>query len=195
MTAGRPPFPGTGTRIGTGTSRRTPSPTLRVPLSYRDWVAEVVARYKDDPTILAWQLVNEPEVKNSEFGPCEDVPESTAFAVLHAFADDVAGLIKSTDPYHLVSLGTIGSGQCGAAGLNYPALMSLPNLDLCEFHDHTPASLFPGNDDHNLQLRIDQCTALGKPLLLGELGVDLTKIGEAPCRTARTSSMRSSAPS
>ncbi len=30
---------------------------------YRDWVAEVVRQYRDDPTILAWQLVNEAEVK------------------------------------------------------------------------------------------------------------------------------------
>src|SRR5262249_42063296 len=34
--------------------------------SYRDWVAEIVARYKDNPTILAWQLMNEAEVKPSE---------------------------------------------------------------------------------------------------------------------------------
>ena len=34
-------------------------------LSYRDWVAEVVTRYKDDPTIAFWQLMNEAEVNRA----------------------------------------------------------------------------------------------------------------------------------
>ena len=38
-------------------------------VSYRDWVSEVVTRYRDDPTILAWQLINEAEVKPSSDGP------------------------------------------------------------------------------------------------------------------------------
>ena len=37
-----------------------------------------------------------------------------AAAILKAFAADVSGLVKSIDPNHLVSLGTIGGGQCGA---------------------------------------------------------------------------------
>ena len=49
-----------------GTRRATPSSSRRIrstPTTTRtaDWVAEVVTRYKDDPTILAWQLMNEAE--------------------------------------------------------------------------------------------------------------------------------------
>src|SRR5881394_453461 len=84
-------------------------PDASVPVSYRDWVQEVVSRYKDDPTILAWQLVNEPEVLNQNGGDCGAVPESTAETILASFASDVSGLVKSIDPNHLVSLGTIGS--------------------------------------------------------------------------------------
>ena len=97
------------TRTRPGTRAATSSRTRPGPSRTETWVAEIVNRYKNDPTILAWQLVNEPEV-----GDCGAVPESTATADLKAFATDVSGLIKSIDPNHLVSLGTLGTGQCGA---------------------------------------------------------------------------------
>ena len=89
---------------------------------YRDWVAEVVTRYRNDPTVLAWQLVNEAEAKTAYGGSCS----STAPATLKAFTTDMAALVKSIDPNHLLSLGTIGSGQCGAAGSAYKDLHSVP---------------------------------------------------------------------
>ena len=56
----------------------SPDPGLSAPgaygagwLSYRDWVAEVVARYENEPAILAWQLINEAEVNpGGAFGAC-----------------------------------------------------------------------------------------------------------------------------
>jgi titin len=141
-------------------------------LSYRDWVAEIVARYKNNPTILAWQLVNEPEV-----GQCSTVAEAEATTLLHDFATDVSGLIKSIDPNHLVSLGTIGGGQCGAQGDDYKSVMSVSTLDLCEFHDYAPSQLIPGDEFNGLRRRIDQCNELDKPLLVGELGVKPSEVG------------------
>jgi mannan endo-1,4-beta-mannosidase len=141
-------------------------------VSYRDWVQEVAARYVNDSTILAWQLVNEPEV-----GDCSTVPESTAAATLKAFAQDVAGAIKAVDPYHLVSLGTIGGGQCGTQADDYKDVMSLSDLDLCEYHDYTPNQAIPGDQWNGLQVRINQCNELNKPLLVGELGVKPSDVG------------------
>jgi alpha-tubulin suppressor-like RCC1 family protein len=140
--------------------------------SYRDWAAEVVSRYKDNPTILGWQLVNEPEV-----GDCSSVPEADATQLLQNFGSDVSGLIKSIDPNHLVSLGTIGGGQCGAQGDDYKSVMSVSTLDLCEFHDYTPSQLIPGDQWNGLQRRIQQCNELDKPLLVGELGVKPSDVG------------------
>ena len=48
--------------------------------------------------------------------------------------------IKSIDPNHLVSLGTIGSGQCGTSGDYYKQLHAIPTIDLCEVHDYDPWS-------------------------------------------------------
>ena len=141
-------------------------------VSYRDWAQEVASRYQSDPTVMAWQLVNEPEV-----GDCSTFPEVTATADLKAFAADVSGAIKAVDPNHLISLGTIGSGQCGAQGDDFQDVMSVPTLDLCEFHDYNANQLVPGDAFNGLPRRIDQCNALDKPLIVGELGIKANDVG------------------
>jgi probable HAF family extracellular repeat protein len=146
-------------------------------VSYRDWVQEVATRYRDDPTILAWQLLNEPEVLPAQGGDCGTVPESTAYNLLSSFAADVSAVIKRADPNHLVSLGTIGSGQCGAQSDDFTRLMEIPTLDLCEFHDYNQTDFVPGDQFNGLRTRINACNALRKPLLVGELGIIPNQVG------------------
>jgi DNA-binding beta-propeller fold protein YncE len=143
-------------------------------VSYRDWVSEVVTRYRNDPTILAWQLVNEAEVK-----PSRDASNCSlnAAATLKSFATDVSGLAKSVDPNHLVSLGTMGGGQCGAQSAEYSDVHSVPTIDLCEYHDYEPQAPMPGDQWNGLQVRIDQCNALDKPLFVGETGIIPNDVG------------------
>ena len=135
-------------------------PTTTVP--YRNWVAEVVTRYKDDPTIAMWQIMNEAELKidnTSTCGPSAD---------LYNFASDISSLIKSIDPNHLVSMGTLGGSQCGTKGSDYQTLHSLPNIDTCEFHDYgNPTQALPSNFSSDLSA----CNADGKPLFVGEMGM------------------------
>ena len=151
---------------------RAPDPAGTV--SYRDWVAEIVRRYKDDPTILAWQLVNEAEVR-----PSPDAADCSANAeqILRSFATDVSGLVKSIDPNHLVSLGTLGSGQCGAREAEYQDLHDVPTIDFCEYHDYEPNAAMPGDEFNGLALRIDQCHALHKPIFVGESGIVPNDVG------------------
>ena len=140
------------------------------PRSYRDWVAAVVSRYRADPTILAWQLMNEAEAPLDASGTCAEAP---AAAALHAWATDVSALIKQLDPHHLVSVGTIGGGQCGIRGPDYTALHAIPTVDLCEHHDYRPEQMLP--DD--LRYDLDVCNRLGKPTFVGELGVAASRLG------------------
>jgi Tol biopolymer transport system component len=152
-------------------------------VSYRDWVAEVVARYANDPTILAWQLLNEAEVK-----PSAGSSECSAGAaqILKDFATDVSGLVKSLDANHLVSLGTIGGGQCGAQGDEYQDVHDVPTVDLCEYHDYgAPATPMPGDQWNGLARRLEQCTALGKPLFVGETGIRPSDLGAGSALLAR----------
>jgi mannan endo-1,4-beta-mannosidase len=147
-------------------------------VAYRAWVQEVVARYKDDPTILAWQLMNEAETSVSNGGGCA----SNGAATLRAFADDVGGLVHATDPNHLVSLGTIGTGQCGASGADYAYVHASPGVDLCEFHDYAGTAPLPGDQWNGLATRLSQCRTLGKPLFIGEVGLKPGDVGGLQAR-------------
>ena len=150
-------------------------------MTYRDWVADVVSRYASDPSVLAWQLVNEAEVKAAD-GTCA----VGAAQILKDFAADVSGLIKSIERNHLVSLGTIGSGQCGAQGSEYSFVHDIDTIDLCEYHDyHSPADAMPGDAYNGLQLRINQCKALDKPLFVGETGIYPNDVGGTLAARAR----------
>lgn len=157
------------TWYATGYTQPDPGGTV----SYRDFAAEVAARYRDDPTIMAWQLMNEAEVKPSLQGGCSPNAE----ALLESFATDVSGAIKAADPNHLVSLGTIGSGQCGGASDDYRAIHAIPTNDLCEFHDYDPTAAIPGDIWNGMQVRLDQCAQLGKPLFVGESGIRPIDVG------------------
>jgi hypothetical protein len=143
---------------------------------YRDWVAEVVERYADDPTVLMWQLMNEAEVKPvvGDGLPCS----TDAAEILRDFASDVSTLVKSNDPDHLVSLGTIGGGQCGTSFEEYAYVHGLATIDVCEYHDYgAPTESFPGDEFNGLQKRIDQCDLLDKPLIIGESGIRPNAVG------------------
>jgi endo-1,4-beta-mannosidase len=141
--------------------------------SFRQYVQDIVTHYKDEPGIAFWQIINEGEVPADTGGCAAD-----AETVFRAFADDVGGLIHSIDRNHLVSLGTIGSGQCGARDTEYQALHASPGIDLCEYHDYAaPTAAIPGDQWNGLQHRIDQCNTLNKPLFIGESGITLSEAG------------------
>lgn len=137
--------------------------------SYRDWVASVVSRYANNPTILAWQLVGEAEDPIDASGRCS----ASAGQTMRAFVDDVAGLIKSLDRNHLVNLSTIGSGQCGTSGTDYVYVHASPYVDLCEYHDYGyPSVALPGDRWNGMQQRISDCHALNKAFFVGEIGIE-----------------------
>ncbi|MEJ2578140.1 MAG: cellulase family glycosylhydrolase, partial [Kineosporiaceae bacterium] len=60
-------------------------------LSYRDYVAEIVAHYRDDPTILGWSMMNEAETWERD---------AQGRSVVVDFARDVGSVIRVHDPRH-----------------------------------------------------------------------------------------------
>lgn len=81
---------------------------------FDDYVRAVVGRrntvtgrfYRDDPTILSWQLANEPRP-----GGSDEAGRKHMKAYL-AWIDGSARLIKSLDPNHMVSTGSEGTMGC-----------------------------------------------------------------------------------
>lgn len=53
--------------------------------------------YRDDPTIMAWELCNEPRCEGDFSG-----------SALQAWTEQSAEFLKSLDPHHLVTLGSEG---------------------------------------------------------------------------------------
>jgi hypothetical protein len=98
------------------------------PLSYEEYVRRVVTRYRDEPGIFAWTLVNEAEAKRPDGSADPDA--------LFGFAEQMSRLVKELAPQQLVTLGTIGRGQPGTANANFERLHALPTIDLVTFHDY-----------------------------------------------------------
>lgn len=138
-------------------------------LSFREYARTVASHYANDRRIAMWQLGNE---INPDGGGCP----SDAASVLRNFADDLTATIKSVDPNHLVSLGTIGTGQCGASNDDYHYIHA-GLIDICEFHDYGQiGSPYPGDQYNGLLRRVDQCNALNKPLFIGEAGISINEV-------------------
>ncbi len=125
--------------------------------AFKAYVAKIVLRrnhitgelYKDDPTILAWDLVNEPYNPGDASGQILRVcfsPQLTPHAwhpgfqyyrlgspslhvsnaaCLQAWAADLAAYVKQLDPNHLIMLGTIGM-----FGASTPSLLQENPYDL-----------------------------------------------------------------
>jgi mannan endo-1,4-beta-mannosidase len=147
-------------------------------LSYRAWVQAVVSHYRDNPTIMAWELMNEPAAPTDTTGACPD--QNGSAAVLQTWASDMAGLVKGIDPNHLVGLGEQGSSQCGMTGANYAGL-HVPGVDLCSEHDYgQPTTALTDGIRYDLAT----CSALGLPLFVGESGMTVTEAGSAAQRAA-----------
>ena len=90
--------------------------------------------------------------------------------MLRTFAKEMRDELRSADSSHLVSLGTIGTGQCGASGAEYKALHEV--VDICEMHDYNAAATaLPGDATNGFATRIQQCNDLGKPIFVGEAGI------------------------
>jgi len=143
--------------------------------------------YRDDPTIFAWELANEPR--------CPDCADTDGDGrpgpgQVTAWADDMSRFIRSIDPHHLISVGDEGFDctrrtpeypySC-AEGVDNEALSALPEVDLVSAHlysdvehgywfgaDATATQISDGTTwvEHHA----DRADRLGKAMLLGEYG-------------------------
>ena len=131
-------------------------------LSLPDYARGLVAHFKNEGIIAAWQLINE--------GECTDAP------AFQGFAHDLARGIKSVDGHHLISVGTLACRQWGTDPTNYRILHDSPDIDLLEAHDY--------NDDHTplpacIAADMKVAADLNKPFFLGEVGISGTAYSAA----------------
>lgn len=153
---------------------------------YQDWISHVLNRtnsltgvkYKDDPTVMTWELGNEPRCKGSGVYPTSP---GCSPATMTSWVDGVSRYIKSVDPRHLVSVGDEGffcddrtntdwTTNCGE-GVDTVAFTKLPAIDVMSYH------LYPNAWGFNADWAVDYITrhsreaaTIGKPVMLGEFG-------------------------
>lgn len=134
---------------------------------YLPHVVRTVSRYRHESCIAMWEVINEP-------GEAEP-------AVLAHFVDTVAGVIKSIDPKHLVTVGCFGPWAYGGPK-GYQSLLASQHVDVGAMHEYD----YDYQESNQIEsphfanaLRMMQ--ELGKPLIISETGIES---GPLPCRTS-----------
>jgi mannan endo-1,4-beta-mannosidase len=135
-------------------------------------------RYDADPTIMSWQLANEPR------------PGSDAGARRHADAfvkwiDDTAAFIKKRAPRQLVSTGNEGWMGTGGSRELFTKAHATKNVDYLTYHMWAPnwgwfnpkdaAATYDGawtKMKDYLDWHIDEANRMGKPIVLEEFGIN-----------------------
>ncbi len=128
--------------------------------SFTDHVRTIVGRYRDEPVILMWQVMNEAESRTRLW-------EEDSEALL-SFAEDIGSLVKSIDDRHPLCLGTSGLRRPGSGGEDYRRLAGIGVYDVVEAHDYGAETVaWPEI------IREARTTAgeAGKPFIIGEVGV------------------------
>lgn len=144
---------------------------------YKDYVRRVLTRvniytgveYRNDPTILLWELANEPRCQSDRTGN-----------TLLAWISEMAAFVKSIDPNHLLGTGEEGwyvnKGtdwrHNGFTGVDFIRNSQVPLIDVASFR------LYPeeyGLSKSGALLWIDEHAddahqRIGKPVTLGEFG-------------------------
>jgi mannan endo-1,4-beta-mannosidase len=115
---------------------------------YKNWIEHLVTRvnvytgvaYRDDPTIMVWELANEPRCLSAGAYPRSS---TCTTQTLIDWADEASSFIKRLDANHLVSVGDEGfycirgasdwTNNCGE-GVDTLALADLPDVDIASLH-------------------------------------------------------------
>jgi mannan endo-1,4-beta-mannosidase len=128
--------------------------------------------YKDDPTIMAWEIANEPRGGRDPDG-------------MLGFIDETARFIKSIDPNHVVTTGSEGTtGAPDVTGLHFVRDHRSTYVDYATIHfwaqnwgyfDPTKADeTYAAAEARALAYvaeHVKKATALGKPVVLEEFGL------------------------
>ena len=154
---------------------------------FRHYVETLVTRtntvngkpYADDPAIMAWQLANEPRPGyRNELG-------FSRLESYYRWIAETAGLIRSLDPNHLVSIGSEGTMGCLQDETCYLEAHAIEAIDYLTFHmwpknwswfdAQNPGDTFSSTRekaDAYITDHLAFAEQLGKPVVLEEFGLE-----------------------
>jgi mannan endo-1,4-beta-mannosidase len=133
--------------------------------------------YNADPTIMSWQLANEPR-------PGSDANSRPHHQAFVKWIDDTAGFIKKLAPRQLVSTGNEGWMGAGGSRELFVKAHTTRNVDYLTYHMWAPNwGWFNPKDgagtydsawtkmQEYLNWHIDAANQMGKPIVLEEFGI------------------------
>ena len=156
---------------------------------YREAIRTVITRtntingkrYIDDPTVMSWQLANEPR-------PGSDADGHPNFPVFKQWVHDTAGYIRGLAPKQLVSTGSEGAWGTLRSDELFYAAHDTPNVDYLTFHlwpsnwswmdHHDPAARLESGTVQAMDYidrHVDLANRMGKPIVLSEFGLNRDK--------------------
>lgn len=150
----------------------------RAKAAYKNWVSHLLHReniftkraYKDEPTIMAWELINEPRLK--------DRPTP----IITDWVEEMSKFVKQYDPNHLVAVGDEGFinrpttddwTRNGSEGVDFEAFLKLPSIDFGTFHLYPDAKHWNRSSEWGLEWIRDHAKlarSWNKPVILEEYG-------------------------
>lgn len=154
--------------------------------AYKDYVNHVLnrvnsisgVRYKNDPTIMAWELISEPRLTGNGKVPSSGASDP---GIITDWVQEMSAYVKSIDPNHLVAVGDEGffnraGGQDwtydGSQGVDADAFITMPTIDFGVFHLYPELWEKPydwANQWISDHAKLSQTS--GKPVLLEEFGL------------------------
>lgn len=168
---------------------------------YKAFAAHVIGRrnrytglrYHQDPTIMAFELANEPRCRSDRSGD-----------TLVRWAAEMSAHVKRLAPHQLVAVGDEGTyGEAGNAdypysdydGVDWRRLSALRTVDYATFHLYPQgwgetSSAKPGTDagqwgEQWIRRHLQDARRLGKPAVLEEFGVRIDADRDVPDSAAR----------
>jgi mannan endo-1,4-beta-mannosidase len=121
--------------------------------------------YRDDPTILAWEIANELEYWH--FSKSD----------VHTWLEDVSNYIKNLDKKHLVTIGIATDTAEFMQDSSAYKMFDVPALDFFSFHVYpslqnmNQAKKSPRSEDiYKIRHIAKEFVSLNKPVILGEFG-------------------------
>ena len=127
--------------------------------SFPEYARALVGHFRDEPTVLAWELMHEAHGED--------------FSSLDGFSRSMSALVRETDPNHLIALG-VNNGSSPATSLegtpsNYERLHQHQAVDLMDAHDFTTPDVALPSD---LLSIADAARAIDRAAFVGATGVE-----------------------
>jgi len=140
--------------------------------SFKEYIKSVLLRentingkiYRDDTTILALDIVNEPAL------------QIFTDSDLNTWLLELTSYIKTLDTKHLVTIGVDASRSLyNSDGPHYEAL-NVPDLDFFSFHYNLPDYSIVSQHLDLIKFRTEKFISMGKPVVLEEFGVGSQRV-------------------